>query len=101
MKKRKAYISGALTGVGKPERLKGFYEEIGRVCEGAGITPYIPHQHTDPIANPDLSPGEVYERDRAEVRGSDLVIAYVGVPSLGVGTELEMAREAGVPIIPL
>ena len=99
MGKQKAYISGALTVVKEPEMLKGFYEEIGGVCEDVGICPYIPHQHTDPIADPDISPEEVYKRDKIEVQSSDLVIAYIGVPSGGGGAELEMAREAGVPII--
>lgn len=99
MRKQKVYISGALTRVEEPEELKGFYEEIGGVCRSVGLTPYIPHQHTDPIADPDISPEEVYERDRIEVQNSDLLIAYVGIPSLGVGSELEMAKESGVPII--
>lgn len=95
MRKRKAYISGALTaliGVEEPGRLKRFYEEIGRVCEGVGIDSYIPHQR--PIADE-----EVFRCRVDEVQNSDLLIAYVGIPSFDVGSEIGAANQANVPVI--
>ncbi len=97
----KVYISGALTGVNNPEGLREFYERIADVCRLVGFIPYIPHLVSDPIANPTISDSEVYELDREQVSTSDLVIAYLGIPSFGVGLELEIAREQGVPVIAL
>src|ERR1700716_199164 len=54
---------------------------------------------TDPIAASDLDPRSVYEIDRARVARSGLLIAYAGTPSFGVGIEVEIAREHGIPVI--
>ncbi len=93
--KKRVYVSGALTNSGRRE----FYEKIGEVVSELGYEPYIPHLHTDPVKNPDVSPKEVYRIDKERVQSSSLIIAYVGEPSLGVGAELEMASEKGIPII--
>ena len=37
--------------------------------------------------------------DRARVSEADIMIAYVGVPSFGVGLEIEFARQAGTKVI--
>jgi len=95
----KVFISGALTGIENPDIIKANYECLGRLCEELGVNPYIPHQHTDPIAHPHVSARQVYEVDRLHVCTASLVIAYVGIPSLGVGQEIEIAREHGVPVV--
>lgn len=98
-KKLRVYVSGALTGVPEPEILKGFYEAIAEACEKADFEPYVPHLVSDPIQNPDMTPREVYELDKEQVTRADLVIAYVGEPSLGVGSEIEIARQNGISVI--
>lgn len=95
----KVYISGALTNVPNLEELRSFYEDIDALCRDLGMEPYLPHKHSDPVLNPHLSPKEVYERDKKRVLSSDLVIAYVGVPSLGVGMEIAYADEHGIPVV--
>ena len=95
----KVYVSGALTGVLHVEELKKFYEDIAAVCRRLGLEPYVPHVNSDPVAHADISPGEVYEMDSHQVKIADLVIAYVGTPSLGVGQELEISHYEGVPLI--
>jgi hypothetical protein len=94
-----AYVSGALTAArdGAPVRL--FYELVGEIVRAAGLRPYLPHRVSDPVAAPDLDPRTVYDIDRAHVSRARLVIAYAGVPSFGVGIEVELAREHGVPVI--
>lgn len=92
---RQIYISGALTNSSR----KNFYESIGKTVERTGFIPYIPHLHTDPEKNPDATPKEVYEIDMMKVSQSEIIIAYVGYPSLGVGAELEHANAKGIPII--
>jgi 2'-deoxynucleoside 5'-phosphate N-hydrolase len=95
----KVYISGALTGVSKIARLKQFYEKIGELCGANGQEAYVPHLHTDPIKHSGLTPREIFTTDKYHVRTADLVIAYVGMPSLGVGMELAYAEALGIPIV--
>lgn len=93
------YISGALTGTDETHKLREFYETIAELCRRFGHTAYLPHENTDPIIHPKVSPREVYEKDREEVSKADILLAYVGIPSLGVGTEIEFAREFRIPVI--
>ncbi len=97
--KSAAYISGALTGVEDPVSIKAFYEAIGSLCRDFGLQAYVPHLNTDPIANPDLSPQKVFEIDKYQVTNSDLIVAYIGCPSIGVGMEIAYADVAKIPII--
>ncbi|NJR75899.1 MAG: XRE family transcriptional regulator, partial [Scytonema sp. CRU_2_7] len=97
--KTRLYISGALTGVENAEVIKAFYEAIALLCNEIGFDAYIPHLNTDPINHPHISPRQVFENDKHQVSKSDLVIAYVGYPSLGVGMELAYAETSGIPII--
>jgi hypothetical protein len=93
------YISGALTAIADGARARVFYELLAEIVSECGLRPYLPHQSTDPVAAPDLDPRTVYEIDRARVSRSGLVIAYAGTPSFGVGIEVEIAREHGIPVI--
>ncbi|NJL84106.1 MAG: XRE family transcriptional regulator [Chloroflexaceae bacterium] len=93
------YISGALTNIVNSLQIKAFYESIGNLARSLELNPYIPHINSDPIANPNLTPQEVFELDKHQVELADLVIAYVGVPSLGVGMELAYAETQNTPII--
>ena len=96
------YISGALTAITDGARARVFYELLAEIVTECGLRPYLPHQPTwatDPVAAPDLDPRSVYDIDRARVARSGLVIAYAGTPSFGVGIEVEIARERGIPVI--
>lgn len=95
----KIYISGALTGVPNIVELKSFYERLAEACSDLGHEAYVPHLNSDPQKHAGLSPQQVYEMDSHQVKIADLVIAYVGVPSLGVGAELEIDNYEGVPLI--
>lgn len=96
---RKIFISGALTGIENSDIIKADYERVAWLCEELGATVYRPWRNTDPVAHPHVPPREVYELDRYHVSTSDLVIAYVGIPSLGTGQEIEIAQERGVPVL--
>jgi transcriptional regulator with XRE-family HTH domain len=54
---------------------------------------------TDPVMHPTIPADAVYQRDRSEVVAADLVVAFVGRPSFGVGMELEIAAAALIPIL--
>ena len=95
----KVYISGALTGVENVAEAKAFYEALGVLSEQLGFLSYVPHLTTDPINNPDVTPRVVFETDKNQVIQSDLVIAYIGFPSIGVGMELAYAEVNAIPII--
>lgn len=96
---KKVYVSGALTGVESISSVRKFYEDIGDTCKKVGLIPYIPHINTDPIINSDITPSEVFKIDKEKVVNSDLVIAYVGYPSLGVGMEIAYAETNNIPVI--
>ena len=95
MKKRQVYISGPLTNSSKKE----LYELLGKAFEEKGFSAYIPHQHTDPTKNGDITPKEVYHTDYKKISESSLVVAYVGKPSLGVGQEIQIANFNQIPIL--
>src|SRR5436190_14778356 len=94
-----AYVSGALTSLEDGARTRLFYELLAEVVESAGLRAYLPHRVTDPVATSHLDPRSVYDIDRAHVTGSRVVVAYAGIPSFGVGIEVELAREHGIPVI--
>ena len=95
------YISGPLTnqGADEIERLKRFYEAIAAVCKEKGHAVYVPHQHTDPITHPNIPPRDVYETDMREVSRADMVLAYVGRVSHGVGMEIERAYHTSTKVV--
>src|SRR3989454_3186975 len=94
-----AYVSGALTALEDAPRTKLFYELLAEIAEDAKLRAYLPHRVTDPVMAAQLDPRAVYEIDRAHVTAAAVVIAYAGIPSFGVGIEVELARERGIPVI--
>ncbi|MEO1433285.1 MAG: XRE family transcriptional regulator [Cyanobacteria bacterium J06633_8] len=95
----RVYISGALTGIENSEVIKSFYEDIGSLCKNMGFESYVPHLNTDPINHPNIDPTKVFETDKHQVGMSNLVIAYLGFPSFGVGMELAYAENKGISVI--
>lgn len=95
------YMAGAFTDMAEDERarLRTFYEWMGDVCEQNGFSVYIPHKFGDPVRNRDKTPLEIDRIDRTAVTLSYLMIAYVGVPSIGVGIEIEMAFHSNKPVV--
>ena len=96
-----AYISGPLVSSRNLDDARFFYSFLGEICRNCGLNPYIPHNHTDPVAYPDLSPIEVFDKDFEALVRSEMIIAYIGRPSLGVGAELGIAFQLGKPVIAL
>jgi hypothetical protein len=94
-----AYVSGALTALDDGARMRLFYELLAEVVETAGLRAYLPHRVSDPVAAAQLGPRAVYDIDRAHVTSARVVVAYAGIPSFGVGIEVELAREHSVPVI--
>jgi hypothetical protein len=94
-----AYISGAVTALDDAPRTRLFYEILAEIAGAAGMRAYLPHRVSDPVAAAHLDPRTVYDIDRAHVTSAAVLIAYAGIPSFGVGIEVELAREHAVPVI--
>jgi hypothetical protein len=94
-----AYVSGALTALEEGARMRLFYELLAEVVESAGLRAYLPQRVSDPVTAPHLDPRAVYDIDRAHVTAARVVVAYAGIPSFGVGIEVELAREHAVPVV--
>ena len=94
-----AYVSGALTALEEGARMRLFYELLAEVVESAGLRAYLPHRVSDPAGAAHLEARAVYDIDRAHVTSARVVVAYAGIPSFGVGIEVELAREHSVPVV--
>jgi len=94
-----AYVSGALTALEEGARMRLFYELLAEVVESAGLRAYLPHRVSDPVGAAHLEARAVYDIDRAHVTSARVVVAYAGIPSFGVGIEVELAREHSVPVV--
>ena len=97
----KAYLACALTGLSANEKKEiiKVSDEIEKICQQHDIDLYQPRDHTDPELHPDMDAGEVFQRDRRRVLGSDLLIALGHHPSWGGGEELDFAYNALLPMI--
>lgn len=98
----KVYISGPLTNTGKyTKKIRLLYDHIAQRSLLLCTQVYVPHkQGTDPQDDPNYpSPEFIWKKNQRELVTTDLVIAYVGKPSLGVGQELEIARVNNSDII--
>lgn len=96
-----AYISGPLQAAADIEQARRFYEILAKVCCSCGFEAYLPHQRTDPVHHAHASARSVFARDLEAVSAADLIVAYVGAPSSGVGAELGIAHERRIPVIGL
>jgi len=98
----KIYLSGSISG-GR-EKL-ATYIQIKNILESLGHSLTSP-QTADPKVTAagegdgkNLTAQQIFERDIRQILESDLMIAEVTVPSLGVGYEIAYAIERQLPII--
>ncbi len=98
---KRAYVSGALQGSTNLSAARHLYETLARGLQVRGHAAYVPHQSTDPVAASHHTPGYVFSKDLEALANSDAVIAFLGEPSLGVGAEVAIALERGIPVIGL
>jgi nucleoside 2-deoxyribosyltransferase len=81
------------------DKSRALYERLADACRAAGWDAYVPHQHADPVKDAHLSNIDVAERDIENVTAADVLVAYVGEPSLGVGAEVAIALRAGKRVL--
>lgn len=75
------------------------YVNLGHFCEQSGVEPYIPHLNTDPNLYPNVSEIDVFEKDFDQLISSQIMVCYIGEPSLGVGAEIVFAVKHKLRII--
>ena len=93
----KIYFAGSIRG-GRED--KNLYSQIIKNLQkyGTVLTEHIGDQNlTD--SGEDLSDKFIYERDLYWIKESDIVVAEVTQPSLGVGYEIGKAEEHGKKIL--
>lgn len=96
-----AYISEPLTGREDLVDIKAFCRRIADVCRKAGLYPYLPFEHSDPILNASVSSQEVFAADKNLTQGAKAVVFYLpGDPagSFGVGGEMAIAADTNLPM---
>jgi transcriptional regulator with XRE-family HTH domain len=96
-----AYFASCLTSLRDQERELLFREAalVRDACEGIRAYLYEPANYTDPVRNQSLPPETVYAIDHAQVSRSHFVVLHSRHPSHGAGQELEIAMNAGLPVI--
>lgn len=95
------YMSGPLSAVSDQEQRRleqEVYNEVDDACLEIGLDCYCPHQTKTTPSNP-ISHGQIWDIDYEKVVSSDVLVAYIAHPALGVGAEIEMAREAHNDVI--
>lgn len=93
------FFAGPLTDLINPDKTKAFYKRLADVAQANGFDYYWAFMRgTDPELNPDVPAARVFQIDTYELEESDLMIAYVGEPSIGTGQEVEYAREKRIPL---
>ncbi len=106
MNKKKIYVAGALTNVKEYVSVnkKELYENIASICSRLGFDVYVPHLSKQELSSSiakNLTPKRIFEWDIQQVTEADIIIAYVGLVSLGVGIELGYAACLKIPVITL
>ena len=95
----KIFFGGPLTNLKDPTKTKAFYQKMGDVAPANSCEYFWAFQRgTDPEENPDVPPGRIYELDTENLGKSDVMIAFVGEPSIGTGLEIEHARVQNIPV---
>lgn len=87
----KIYFAGSIRG---GREFQNYYSEIISHLKNYGIvlTEHIGDPDLDDSGENDLSDREIYQRDKDWIIESDVIIAEVTNPSLGVGYELGLAE---------
>ncbi len=95
----KIFFAGPLTNLNNAHLTKAFYVKMADVARVNGFEFYWAFQRgTDPESDPTVPASRIYEIDSTALKGSDLVIAYVGEPSIGTGIEIELAKTHNIPV---
>ena len=94
----KFYFCGSIRG---GRQLAADYQKIIEMlkCHGEVLTEHLGKDQEIESRDRILSDAQIHDRDMAWIRESDLLVAEVSLPSLGVGYEIGRAIEIGKPVL--
>jgi len=99
----KIYFCGSIRG-GRDHQ--AIYHKLIKHIQGYGevLTEHVGSEFTDPttgkvVTDTDLDDIQIHNRDISWLRESDVIVAEVTMPSLGVGYELGFAKLLGKPTL--
>jgi 2'-deoxynucleoside 5'-phosphate N-hydrolase len=93
---KKIYLGGAITHAGDEQVLQ-WYQDITETLEKIGYEVFLPHRDVHLPKHKDEQ--DIHAINMKAIKHADLVIAYVGIPSLGVGMVLQRAQKKMIPTI--
>jgi hypothetical protein len=92
----KVYFACATMHNDIPEDTRKLYEWVRWVINNLGLDPFMPHLRRVPSR---ISPEEVVSQSFSQIENSDILVAYLGEESVGVGIESVHALKLGIPTI--
>ncbi|MEN8156198.1 MAG: nucleoside 2-deoxyribosyltransferase [Bacteroidota bacterium] len=94
----KIYFCGSIRG---GRELAATYERIIRMLNDSGrvLTEHVGDPEEVSVIDRDQTERYIHDRDMQWIRESDLVVAEVTIPSLGVGYEIGRAIEMKKPVL--
>ena len=94
----KIYFCGSIRG---GRDLARRYERVIGMLQGCGtvLTEHVGSDEVIQTKDRVLTDREIHDRDMGWIMESDLLVAEVTVPSLGVGYEIGRAIESGKPVL--
>lgn len=90
------YFSGSIRGGRQDAQL---YHDLINYLKTYGVVLTEHIGRLDLVDERELTPCQIHDRDMTWLKSSDVIIAEVTVPSLGVGYELGRAVDLGKPIL--
>ena len=92
------YFAGAIRGgrekVNDYVKIANKLQEIGNV-----LTTHVADTNLSNKGENNLSLKEIYDRDVEWLKSSELIVAEISIPSLGIGYELGLAESLGKKVI--
>jgi 2'-deoxynucleoside 5'-phosphate N-hydrolase len=95
---KKIYFAGSIRGGRSHNEL---YKEIIKYLQSFGevLTEHVGHEGITPMGETRMTDPEIYNRDMDWLSSSDVIVADVSVPSLGVGFEIAKAIDLGKKVL--
>jgi len=94
----KIYFAGSIRG-GRQNQ-ENYFKIIKHLQEyGEVLTKHIGGKDLSDFGEEDISDQEIYKRDISWLKESDVVVAEISTPSLGMGYEIAKAEEFGKKVI--
>lgn len=92
------YFAGAIRG-GR-EKVNDYVKIVNKLQEiGNVLTTHVADTNLSNRGENNLSLKEIYDRDVEWLKSSDLIVAEISIPSLGIGYELGLAESLGKKVI--